>query len=405
VTVASDSFELVTDAAALDAVIARLLQADRYALDTEFHRERTYWPRVALVQVAWPSGEAGPAGVALIDPLAVDLAPLSDVLAGPGTMVAHAAEQDLEVLMQACGRVPTRLFDTQIAAGFVGHGSASLAALSSSFIGVEVVKGDRLTDWSHRPLTAAQLKYAAGDVDHLLELADAVAAELEATGRLSWAEEECEVVRLRSLAEPNPARAWWKLRDARSLRGSSRGVAQSVAAWREQRAQRLDQPLRSILPDLATQAIAHNPPTSLAAVSRIRGLESRYLRPGVAEEILAAVAAGKQLGDAEVELPPTDDVSKDLRPAVALASAWVSQLGRDQRIDAALLATRADLVAYLRHDPTARLRHGWRAVMVGDGLGRLIAGEAALSFDGQGGLVIEARSHRPLEPVVDLSDG
>jgi ribonuclease D len=394
-----EPFELVTDADAFEVVLDRLGRADRYALDTEFHRERTYWPRVALVQVAWPRSEAGAAGVALIDPLAVDLAPLVRVLAGPAVMVAHAAEQDLEVLHQACGRGPSRLFDTQIAAGFVGHGSASLAALSASFIGVEVVKGDRLTDWSHRPLTPAQLRYAAGDVDHLLQLADAVVAELDAAGRRAWAEEECEVVRQRSLAAPNPARAWWRLRDSRSLRGQSRGVAQAVAGWRETRAQRLDQPLRSILPDLATQAIAHNPPASVAAVARIRGLESRYLRPGVADEILVAVAAGKRLSEAELELPPTEDVSKDMRPAIALASAWVSQLGRDQHIDSALLATRSDLVAYLREDSAARLRHGWRAAMVGDGLGRLIAGEAALSFDGQGGLVIEARSHQPLQPV------
>src|SRR6201981_2878292 len=109
----------------------RLLDADRYALDTEFHRERTYWPHLALVQVAWPAraSDGSPAGVALTDPLAVDVAPLSKVLAGPGLMVAHAAEQDLEVLERACGRGPTRLFDTQVAAGFTGHGSSSLASL------------------------------------------------------------------------------------------------------------------------------------------------------------------------------------------------------------------------------------------------------------------------------------
>ncbi|MBO0748560.1 MAG: ribonuclease D, partial [Acidimicrobiaceae bacterium] len=140
-----DSLELVTDRVHLADVLGRLGAADRYALDTEFHRERTYWPRVALVQVAWPAGPEGPAGLALIDPLAVDLAPLADVLAGPGVMVAHAAEQDLEVLNRACGRVPSRLFDTQIAAGFLGHASASLATLSSAFLGIEVVKGDRLT--------------------------------------------------------------------------------------------------------------------------------------------------------------------------------------------------------------------------------------------------------------------
>ena len=119
------------------SLIGRLLSADRYALDTEFHRERTYWPHLALLQVAWPPGPAGPAGVALVDPLAVDVSPLAKVLAGPGTMVAHAAEQDLEVLERACGQGPKRLFDTQVAAGFVGHGSASLAALSQAFLGLD----------------------------------------------------------------------------------------------------------------------------------------------------------------------------------------------------------------------------------------------------------------------------
>lgn len=392
----SEPLEVVTDAGALAAVLARLAQADRYALDTEFHRERTYWPRAALVQVAWPAGPQGPAGVALLDPLAVDLAPLEEVLAGPGIMVAHAAEQDLEVLRRCCGQGPSRLFDTQIAAGFLGHASASLASLSSTFLDIEVVKGDRLTDWNRRPLTPAQLRYAAGDVDHLLELADTVMAALEGEGRLAWAEEECEVMRCRSMVPPNPSRAWWRLRDSRSLRGSSRGVAQAVAGWREERAQRIDQPLRSVLPDLATQAIAHNPPMSTAAVARIRGLDTRYLRDGVAEEIVAAVARGRHLTEDQLELPPTEEVHRDLRPAVALAAAWISQLARDERIDAAALATRADIAAYLREDPSARLRQGWRAEMAGVQLGRLLAGEAALAFDGHGGLLIEARSHQSL---------
>ena len=119
--------ELVTGAADLDSLVDRLLVADRYALDTEFHRERTYWPRLALVQVAWPAGDGGPAGVALIDPLAVDVAPLAEVLAGPGLMVAHAAEQDLEVLERACGRGPAGCSTPRSAAGFAGHGSSSLA--------------------------------------------------------------------------------------------------------------------------------------------------------------------------------------------------------------------------------------------------------------------------------------
>jgi ribonuclease D len=334
--------------------------------------------------------------VALIDPQAVDLAPLAEVLGGPGIMVAHAAEQDLEVLELACGRGPSRLFDTQVAAGFTGQGSASLASLSAQFIGVEVLKGDRLTDWSHRPLTSSQLAYAAADVDHLLDLADAIGTVLDDSGRRVWAEEECEVLRRRSHGPGDAGRAWWKLRDNRSLRGVSRGVAQEVAAWRETRAQQVDQPVRTVLPDLAAQAIAHNPPASVAALGRMRGLDARHLRGGVAEEILAAVERGRHLPADRLQLPPAEDVSRELRPAIALAAAWVSQVGRDERIDSALLATRADLVAYLRDDPDARLRQGWRSAMVGEVLGRLVSGDAALAFDGHGGLLVEARSHQSL---------
>lgn len=387
--------QVVTGQAALDSLIERLLVADRYALDSEFHRERTYWPHLALVQVAWAAGPAGPSGVALIDPQAVDVALLSKVLAGPGTMVAHAAEQDLEVLERACGRGPTRLFDTQVAAGFVGHGSASLASLSQAFLGLAVAKSDRLTDWRRRPLTDSQLAYAAADVENLLALADAIEAELNAAGRRPWAEEECAALLARPHGPSDPERSWWKLRDARQLRGSSRGVAQEVAAWRERRAQVVDLPVRTVLPDLALQAMAHRPPASLDAVHHLRGLEGRRLRPDVAEELLAAVARGRALPVADLRLPPADDVPKELRAAVALLLAWIAQLARDQRVDAAVLATRGDLAAYLRGDPDAKVATGWRAAMVAEPIRALVEGRAALAFDGTAHLVLEERSARP----------
>jgi ribonuclease D len=386
--------QVVTGPAALDTLVERLLAVDRYALDTEFHRERTYWPHLALVQVAWPAGDTGPAGVALVDPMAVDVAPLSKVLEGPGLMVAHAAEQDLEVLERACGRGPTRLFDTQIAAGFEGHGSSSLGALSQAFLGTSVAKGDRLTDWRRRPLTDSQLAYAAADVEHLLELADAIGALLERDGRRPWAEEECRALLARPHGGSDPLRAWWKLRDARQLRGSSRGVAQEVAAWREQRAQVLDLPARTVLPDLALQAIAHRPPASATALAQVRGLEGRHLRAEVTTELLAAVARGLTVPGAQLRLPPADDVPKELRAAVALLMAWVAQLARDERVDAAQLATRGDLAAYLRGDPEARLARGWRSVMVAEPVQALVEGRAVLAFDGAGRLVLEERSGR-----------
>jgi len=388
--------ELITEPMRLAAIVGRLATVECYALDTEFHREKTYWPHLALVQVAWPAAGDQPPGVALIDPLAVDVAPLAEVLASPATMVAHAADQDLEVLERACGRGPSRLFDTQVAAGFAGQGSASLSSLTASYLGVDVAKGDRLTDWSRRPLGASQLAYAAADVDHLLELADAIAADLERRGRLEWAQEECAVLLGRPRGPAEPERAWWRLRDSRQLRGPARGVAQELAGWRERRARDLDVPSRMVIPDLALQAMASRPPGSVHDLTEVRGLDGRHLRNGVGEAILSAVERGRRLPADRLALPPGDDVSRDLRPAVALAAAWVAQLARDEDIDAALLATRADLVAFLRGDGDARLAAGWREEMVGRPLRRLVEGRAALAFAGGGRLVVEERSGRPL---------
>ena len=379
---------LVASGDELDELVRELMGADRYAIDTEFHRERTYLPRVALVQVAWAGG------VALIDAMAVDLAPLAQVLTEPGEAVAHAAEQDLEVLLHACAAVPSRLFDTQVAAGFLGLSSPSLATLVERFVGVRLPKGDRLTDWTRRPLTTAQLAYAAADVAHLLEARQTIRSELEGRGRLTWAEDECRLLLTRVRQPQDPTTAWWRMKDARSLRGQTRGVAQSVAAWRERRAAALDLPPRFVLPDLALVSIAHRPPRDKEELGAVRGLDSRHLKGPVGTELLEAVAEGLELPAPALRLPPAEEVDRRHRPAVALAAAWVSQLAFELEIDATLLATRADLQALLRGDPEARLVRGWRKELVGEPVRRLAQGRAALAFDGRGGLVLEARSVR-----------
>jgi ribonuclease D len=342
--------------------------------------------------MAWDGEGAGLSGVAVIDPMAVEVSPLAEVLAGPGLMVAHAAEQDLEVLERSCGRGPSRLFDTQVAAGFAGYGSASLSTLSQAFLGKEVPKGDRLTDWRRRPLTESQLRYAAADVEHLIALADAIIEELDRRGRLSWAEEECEMLRARSHTGGDPARAWWKLRDARSLKGSARGIAQEVAEWRERQAQTLDQPVRSVLPDLAVLSIAHRPPASAKALSEVRGLDGRRLRAEVAGEVLEAVERGRQLPPDRLQLPPADDVPREMRAAVSLLMAWIVQVARDEHIDTTLLATRSDVAALVRGDPEGRLAKGWRAEMIAEPARALVEGRASLAFDGNDRLVLETRA-------------
>lgn len=380
----------VTTSETLAELVAELKPVTRYALDTEFHREKTYWPRLALVQVAW-EGLDGECRLALVDPLAVSPEPLAEVFKGPAVMVAHAAGQDLEVLAQACGAVPEKVFDTQVAAGFAGYGSASLASLVERYLHVRMAKGDRLTDWSRRPLTASQLAYAASDVAHLLALADAISTRLAARDRLSWAQEECDALVRRPSGPGDPNEAWWRLRDNRQLQGGSRGVAQEVAAWREIKARQLDVPARVVLPDLALLSMAHSPPGSLTALREVRGIDPRHLRGGADQELLAAVARGKALAPAQVRAPQTEQVSKELRPAVALASAWVAQLSRDEEVDAALLATRADVVDFLSAKAGARLGRGWRAELVGAPLRKLAAGHASLALDGSGRLLLEER--------------
>jgi ribonuclease D len=384
---ASDTYRWIDQQRDLDDLVETLIGQPRYALDTEFHRERTYYPKLALVQVAWRSSEGQE--VALIDPLAVDVTRFDALFESDALCVIHAAQQDLDVLTHAVGSVPQKMFDTQLAAGFVGYGTPSLVSLLQGEIGISPPKGDRLTDWLRRPLSDSQRQYAAVDVEYLLEVHERLVAQLAEAGRLAWAEDACEELRTRPTSGSAPDDAWLRLKDARSLRPGARAVAQSVAAWRERRAMRTDVPVRQVLPDLAILGIAQRAPSSTKELAQARGVDERHSRGALAEEILEAVRAAKGVS------PPTppasaDDLDRTMRPAVALVSAWVGQLAKDERLDPALLATRADIVAFLRGDVDARLGTGWRNELVGDGIRRLVGGEAGLTFDPEGRLRLHA---------------
>lgn len=378
----------VDDDEEFEAVVEQLAGADVYAIDTEFHRERTYYPQVALVQLAWDDQ------IVLVDPLSVSLAPLAKVLNGPGLVVMHAAAQDLEVLDQACGAIPSRLFDTQLAAGFCGHGTPSLSALTEKELGIKLPKGDRLTDWLSRPLNDDQCTYAASDVAHLIELYQRLAEELEAEGRLGWVDEECEMLRTRTFGQRDPAAAWLRIKEARHLRGRAASIAQALAAWREERAMTTDQPVRFVLADLGVVGIAQRAPRTLEQLRAVRGVDGRHLRGSQGREILEVVAQAQDEPPPKARTVDNQELDRRLRPAVTLVSAWLSQLGKERRIETALLGTRNDIEAFLAGDPEARLAHGWRHDLVGEPIRRLVEGEAALAFDGQGGLVLEPRAGR-----------
>jgi ribonuclease D len=368
---------LVDTDAGLREIVDEVRGESRYALDTEFHGERSYFPRLALIQIAWRDQ------VALVDPLAVDPAPLAEILSGPGTMVAHAGDQDLTILERACGTLPARFFDTQIAAGFVGLGTPALVALCEQLLSVRIAKGDRLTDWTRRPLGDGQLRYAAADVASLLALQDELTQRLERVGRVEWAEAECAERLTRDRGPQDPETAWWRIKGSRSLRGKSRRVAQTVAAWRERTAQRLDLPPRFVLSDLALAGVVHRVPVDRDDLRSVRGMESG-LRDNVVVEVLDAVRAGLEMPEADVRVPPSSPASdRRYQPAITIIGAWVSERASELRIEPSLLGTRADLTELVL-EQSGRLATGWRSELVGEPIRLLLAGDVSVVLDGGG---------------------
>ncbi len=375
--------------AGLAEIIDQLGDAPAVALDTEFHRERTYFPKLALVQLSYE-----PDQLVLIDPLAVDLAPMAKVLESDTTVVIHAASQDLEVLRLATGTVPRNLFDTQIAAGFLGYSNPSLAVLHAGLLDIALNKSDRLTDWLVRPLPARVLDYAADDVRYLLTIHERLVAELAANERLGWALSECDIERDRGAEIRDPDEAWRRVKGAGRLRGRAAAVARTVAAWRERRAAEIDIPIRHVLGDLALVSIAQRPPHDVAALGKVRGLDSRALKGDAAAGLLEAVAAGEAAEPPAREPRSPKRSDANLGPAVALVSSWLTQYAHELRIDTQLLATRKDIEHFVEHSGRGRLADGWRRDLVGRPMQDLLDGNAALAFDPERGIVLEPRSTR-----------
>ncbi len=373
------SFEWVDSEKTLDDVIDSVLGGSRYAIDTEFHREKTYYPKLALVQIRWGTQTA------LIDPLAVDPRRLARLFSSEILAVFHAAQQDLEVLRHASLEAPKNIFDCQVAAGFVGFSTPSLATLVQAVKKTSLSKGDRLTDWLRRPLTDQQCAYAADDVVHLFDLHDELTRQLTELGRVDWVNDACAELASRPTGPQNPSDAWLRLKEVRALKGSARGVAQALAKWREERAMRSDLPPRRVMSDMALLGISQRVPKSVEELANTRGVDDRHLSAEYCKEIMTAVRDGAKNS---IVLPSTenDDVDKFARPALTLITAWVGELARKHKIDATLLATRSDITAFLRQSPNARLREGWRAALIGDDLTRILNGEVGLSVDRDGHL-------------------
>ncbi len=319
-----DGFDWIADDSALDVMIEELIATEAYALDTEFHRERTYYPTLALVQIGTPQR------LALVDPLAVDVGPLRRVFASDALCVMHAGSQDLEILEDACGQVPAHIFDTQLAALFAGYRTTSLGNLVTDLLGVTLDKSSQLTDWTQRPLPDADQRYAAADVAHLLALKDVLTERLEETGRLGWAEEEIERLRAKDRSAPDPATLWWKLRGKSKLTGRARGVAQELAAWRNERGRDANRPPRTVLSDMAVLALAQRPAKSEGDLRRVRNLDLRRFKH--TEELLAAIRRGVGLARDDLRLPPESQTAFPPSTPSSLYALPGFRSGRETRV-------------------------------------------------------------------------
>lgn len=355
-------FRYVDDPGALAELAAALGAETRIALDTEFVRERTYFPVLCLVQIASPSG------VALVDPLAIDdLTPLAGVLADPRvTKVLHAGRQDIEILLTRLGIVPRPVFDTQLAAALLGHGAQiSYAALVESVLGMSLAKAHTRTDWTRRPLHPEQQHYAADDVRYLLELETRLSAALAARGRSDWARAELAGLSDEALYRAPAEDAWRRIKALHRLDARARRVARALAGWREWQAVRDDRPRQWVLRDNVLIELARLAPQSRAGFDAVPGLPAAVLRRhGTAlAGVIAAALADPQSAAGDAEPPARLDAAQKAL-LVALAEE-VRACAARHGLSVELLATRAELERLVRGERDLPVLRGWRGELAG----------------------------------------
>lgn len=388
---ASPAPVLITTTEDLAALCGRLAQEAFVTVDTEFMRERTYWPELCVVQLG------GAREVAVVDAQApgIDLAPLGALLADARVMkVVHAARQDVEIFLLKFGAVPTPIYDTQIAAMVAGFGDqVSYDQLCRSLAGVGIDKAHRFSDWSARPLSASQIAYAAADVIHLRRIYAALTERLEREGRTAWVAEE-----MAALAEPatyrvDPDSVWERMKP-RTHNRRFLGVLRAIAAWREREAQRINIPRGRLVKDETLLEIAATAPETVAELARARGISEGFAKGRSGTSLLAAIAAAKALPEDELpEAPKEQRRGPPPSPAlIALLKVLLAARSEEHGVAPKLLASSDDLEALAADpEPDLPLLHGWRRTVFGDSALALKAGRLALGVDGRRIVLIPAR--------------
>jgi ribonuclease D len=378
---------LITDTQALAALCERLRSENFVTVDTEFMRERTYWPELCVVQLA------GDHEVAVVDALAsgIDLAPLGALLADPAVVkVFHAARQDVEIFLLRFGAVPTPLYDTQIAAMVAGFGDqVSYDGLARALANASIDKAHRFSDWSARPLSPAQIAYAAADVTYLRRIYTGLTGRLEREGRTKWVAEEMAALADAATYRPDPETQWERLRP-RSHNRRFLGLLRAAAAWREREAQRVNIPRQRLVKDETLLEIAATAPEGPADLARARGISDGFAKGKSGASLLVALAEARALPDSELPEVPRDRAGPAASPAlVALLKVLLAAQSEAHHVAPRLLASTEDLERLAAGDDEVAALHGWRREVFGEQALALKEGRVALSVDGRRVRLIE----------------
>jgi ribonuclease D len=372
------TFQYIKSTDALAVFCSTLQEARWIALDTEFIREKTYYPRLCLIQIAVPGH------IACIDPLGIeDLTPVLDLLYNPAIVkVLHACSQDLEIFFHLKGDVPRPVFDTQLAAPLLGlPEQMGYGNFVAEMLGLTLDKAQARTDWSRRPLQTSQLSYAADDVRYLAEIYPKISERLSELGRLEWLNSEFAEYERADRYQNDPAAAWKRLRGLDKLRPRALAIIQLLAEWREQTAQHKDLPRNWIIRDEGLIDIARLAPDNPEKLGRIRNLQAKTVERYGAR-LISLVQEG---GQREPQpLPGWKKRSKPTAQEEALADILHAQLrllADKHRINSTVLASRKGLLDLARGDSEVAVLHGWRREMVGAELLAICEGQRLVSVD------------------------
>lgn len=381
--------QIITDTQALADYVKSLAGQDFVAIDTEFLRESTYWPKLCLVQLASPGDD----GV-IVDPLAkgLDQQPLYDLLYDPSIVkVFHAARQDIEIFVHEGGEVPHPLFDTQVAAMVMGFGEQiAYDSLVQKLAGQHIDKSSRFTDWSRRPLTDKQLSYALSDVTHLRTVYAKMLEQLRQTGRETWVDSEMQVLEDRATYIVEPSDAWKRMK-TRTNKPRFVAMIQELARWREEEAQKRDLPRNRVVRDEALLEIASDPPKSREQLAKVRGFNAKMADGPFGASVLGiAEDVTSRPKDSWPKLPKPIPPDPSLAPVIELLKVLLKRRCAEHNVAQKLVCPSADLEKIAADDNADVLAlNGWRREVFGDAALDLKAGRIGLAM--KDGVVVEIR--------------